>query len=260
MTDTETVVVITGGASGIGLAIARRAAASGGAVVLLDRTETSLQAAVKGIETMGGKAYGFVLDVSDQAATRDIAATIEANVGQVTGLVTCAGVTSPAPAESMSRDVWRHVLDINLDGTFYSCQAFAAGMLKRRRGSIVTISSVSGLGGQSGRVNYVASKWAVIGLTKSLAIEWGQRGIRANCIAPGPIDTPLFQKLPAEFREKVIVSRTPQARVAQTDEVAQAALFLLSDAASFVNGAVLPVDGGYSSGFSTFQSGTDLAS
>jgi 3-oxoacyl-[acyl-carrier protein] reductase len=256
----DDVVVVTGGARGIGLALSRHIAAQGATVAMLDLLEPDLRAAEAEIRAAGARAHGFVADVSNAAALQAVADRIDASIGPVVGLVTCAGTTSAAPSETMSREVWRKVLDINLDGTFYSCQAFGRLMLARRKGAIVTISSVSGLGGQSGRANYVASKWAVIGITKTLAIEWGARGVRVNCIAPGPINTALFQKLPAQFRDTVVLSRTPIARTAEPEEVAKAVSFLLSDDASFVTGSVLSVDGGYSSGYSTHQSGNDLAS
>jgi 3-oxoacyl-[acyl-carrier protein] reductase len=159
----------------------------------------------------------------------------------------------------MALDAFRKVIDINLIGTFLSCQTFARPMLKRGNGSIVTISSVSGTGGQSGRVNYAASKWAVIGVTKTLAIEWGNRGVRVNSVAPGPINTALFAKVPREFRDDVILQRTPLKRPAEPDEVANAISFLLSDDASFINGSVLNVDGGFTAGYVTHKSGADLA-
>jgi len=172
----------------------------------------------------------------------------------VTGLVTCAGITHPAPSATMSAEIWHKVLRVNLDGTFFACQAFGAAMMAHGRGAIVTVSSALGLSAQEGRANYIASKWGVIGITKTLAIEWAARNVRVNCVAPGPVATALFQKLPEEFRERVVYSRTPLGRAAEVEEVAQAIAFLLSRESSFINGSVLTVDGGYTCGH-----GTDMA-
>jgi len=249
-------VAITGAAQGIGLAVARALAADGHRVVMLDIQAEKVAAAVAAIK---GHAHAYELDVTDHDATNAVAARIEAEHGPVTGLVTCAGTTRSAPASIMALRDWSLVLDLNLTGTFLSCQAFSRGMLRRRAGGIVTIASVSGTGGQPGRANYVASKWGVIGLTKSLAIEWGYQGVRVNAIAPGPINTELYTKVPAEFREGVINDRTPLARAAEPEEVAAVVRFLLSDGASYINGAVLPVDGGFTAGFATRKSGADTA-
>jgi 3-oxoacyl-[acyl-carrier protein] reductase len=211
------------------------------------------------LRAAGGETYPFALDVTDQAATQTVAADIESRIGAVSGLVTCAGVTQSGAAETMTLEAFRRVIDINLIGTFLSCQTFARPMLKRSKGSIVTISSVSGTGGQSGRVNYAASKWAVIGVTKTLAIEWGNRGVRVNSVAPGPINTALFAKVPKEFRDHVILDRTPLKRPAEPVEVASAIAFLLSDEAAYINGSVLNVDGGFTAGYVTHKSGADLA-
>jgi 3-oxoacyl-[acyl-carrier protein] reductase len=256
---TSDLVVVTGAAQGIGLALTRQLLERKHRVVMLDIHHVGVNRMSEELRAAGGETYPFALDVTDQEATQKVAAEVEDRIGAVGGLVTCAGTTQSGPAESMTLETFRRVIDINLIGTFLSCQTFARPMLERGKGSIVTISSVSGTGGQSGRVNYAASKWAVIGVTKTLAIEWGNRGVRVNSVAPGPINTALFAKVPEEFRENVIMQRTPLKRPAEPVEVANAIIFLLSDDASYINGSVLNVDGGFTAGFVTHKSGADYA-
>jgi 3-oxoacyl-[acyl-carrier protein] reductase len=168
---------------------------------------------------------------------------VEAELGDIDALVNNAGVTRDTLIARMSDEDWDAVLDTNLRGTFHMCRAVARKMLRRRSGSIVNLTSVVGLHGNAGQVNYAASKAGIIGLTKSLAKELGNRGVRANAIAPGYIDTELTGVLPEDVRN-LILGNTPLGRLGTPEDVAGAVRFLCSDEAGFVTGEVLLVDGG----------------
>jgi len=255
------VVMVTGGASGIGLATAEALAAAGALVGVADLQPHAARDAVEAISRSGGQAMALPLDVRDAAATEAAVAELEARFGPVGGLVTAAGLSRPAPAESMDEASWDLVVDTNLKGMFLSCQAVGRRMLAHGRGAIVNISSVNALGGFAGRSNYCSAKFGVTGLTDVLAIEWGRRGIRVNAVAPNGVDTPLVRNgIPPSFVTEVLENRTPLGRMAKPAEVASVVLFLLSDAASYVTGATLPVDGGLCAGFYTNRQGADLAS
>lgn len=255
------VVMVTGGASGIGLATAEALAAAGACVGVADLQSQAARDVAEAISRSGGQAIALPLDVRDAAATEAAVAELEARFGPVRGLVTAAGLSRPAPAESMDEASWDLVVDTNLKGMFLSCQAVGRRMLAHGRGAIVNISSVNALGGFAGRSNYCSAKFGVTGLTDVLAIEWGRRGIRVNAVAPNGVDTPLVRNgIPPSFVTEVLENRTPLGRMAKPAEVASVVLFLLSDAASYVTGATLPVDGGLCAGFYTNRQGADLAS
>ena len=178
-------------------------------------------------------------DVSDPEQAK---ALVDA-VGELDILVNNAGVTRDGLIARMSDEDWRIVIETNLSGTFHTCRAVARGMMKRRSGSIVNVSSIVGLHGNPGQANYSASKAGIIGLTKALARELGNRGVRANVVAPGYVDTRLTQVIADEMKE-LMLANTPLGRFGRPEDIAGAVRFLCSDDASFITGEVLLVDGG----------------
>ena len=245
------VAVITGAASGIGAAIALRFAQEGARIAGMD-----LQNPVGGdwdeaVElAKGGPLHK--LDVRDKAAVARAVAEVETEYGQIDLLVNSAGVAGGGPVHLITDEEWDRVMDVNLKGTLYASQAVLPGMLARERGSIVNIASVEGIEGFEGGSAYNASKGAVILLTRNMAIDYGRRGIRVNAVCPGFIETPLFRstlELDAmtEIRDKIRDAHQ-LGRFGQPVEIANGALFLASDEASFVTGQALPVDGGYTAG------------
>jgi NAD(P)-dependent dehydrogenase (short-subunit alcohol dehydrogenase family) len=254
-------VLVTGAASGIGRATVEALVTAGAAVGIADIQGDEVDAFAETIRGQGGVAIGLTLDVRDAAATERAVEALEDKLGPLFGLVTAAGLSRPAPAESMSEASWDLVMDTNLKGMFLSCQSAGRRMLAHGAGAIVNIGSVNSLGGFAGRSNYCSSKFGVAGLTDVLAIEWGRRGVRVNAVAPNGVDTPLVrQGIPPSFVTEVLDDRTPMGRMAFPEEIASTVLFLLSDAASYVTGSMLRVDGGLCSGFYTHRQGADLAS
>jgi NAD(P)-dependent dehydrogenase (short-subunit alcohol dehydrogenase family) len=250
------VVMVTGGGSGIGRATALLAAAEGARVAILDSNADAAEAVAAEVSGIA-----VVLDVRDGSAVRAAVARTERELGPVDGLVAAAGISRAEPAETMPEEVWQDVIGTNLTGAFLCAQAVGGGMIERRRGAIVTVASSDAFGGHAGRAHYCASKFGLIGLTRTLAIEWGRHGVRVNAVAPGAVDTPLLHRgVPADQIEQVLRDRTPLARLASAEDQARASLFLLSDAAAYVTGAMLPVDGGLTSGFFTRWNGADYAS
>jgi 3-oxoacyl-[acyl-carrier protein] reductase len=196
-------------------------------------------------EAVAGEVGGIAVpgDVADPEQAKALVERVESELGDVDALVNNAGVTRDTLIVRMSDEDWDAVLDTNLRGTFHMCRAVARKMLRRRAGSIVNLASVVGLHGNAGQVNYAASKAGIVGLTKSLAKELGNRGVRANAIAPGYIDTELTGVLSDEVRN-LILGNTPLGRLGTPEDVAGAVRFLCSDEAGFVTGEVLLVDGG----------------
>ena len=227
--------LVTGGSRGIGRAIALELAGAGASVVLGYRSSADEAEAVAA--EAGGRAVRA--DVSDP----DEARALVEEAGELSILVNNAGLTRDGLIARMPDEDWRSVVETNLSGMFYTCRAAARGMMKRRSGSIVNVSSIVGLRGNPGQTNYAAAKAGIVGFTKSLARELGTRGVRANVIAPGYITTALTDVLPEEARAAMLAN-TPLGRLGDPEDVARAVRFLCSDEASFITGEVLLVDGG----------------
>ncbi len=243
------IAVVTGAARGIGLAICEALAEAGARVVLTDMNRELLDSAVKMLSEKGYPVEGELLDVTDQVAVQRVHDAIVARHGRVDVLMNNAGIAiSNHPAETMSDEVWKKVIDVNLNGVFWCCRAFGKGMLERGSGSIVNVGSMSGfiVNRPQEQANYNASKAAVHHLTRSLAAEWGARGVRVNSVAPTYIDTEMnaYVYKDAEMYRHW-VGGTPMNRLGRVDEVASVALFLASDASSLMTGSIVLADGGY---------------
>jgi NAD(P)-dependent dehydrogenase (short-subunit alcohol dehydrogenase family) len=240
------VAVVIGGTSGIGLAIARGMAEAGADVVPSSRRLEQTEAAAREIEERGRRSLRIPSDVANRESLQNLLDECVKAFGKVDILVNSAGRTKRAPTLDFSEEDWDSIIDTNLTGTLRAAQIFGRHMLEREYGSIINIASLSTFVALYEVAAYCASKAAVASLTKSLAIEWGQRGVRINAIAPGVFRTPLNEKLLDETeRGREFLVRTPMRRFGNVEELAGAAIFLASDAASFVNGEVLTVDGGF---------------
>jgi 3-oxoacyl-[acyl-carrier protein] reductase len=227
--------LVTGGSRGIGAAIARELGRAGATVVVGYRSGADEAGAIA--QEIGGRAVQA--DVSDP----DDAKRLVDDAGEVDVLVNNAGITRDGVLARMTDDDWRSVLETNLSAVFYTCRAVARGMMKRRGGAIVNLSSIVGIHGNWGQANYAASKGGIIAFTKSLAQELGSRGVRANVVAPGYIQTQLTDAIPEEAKAQML-GLTPLGRFGDPEDVARAVRFLCSDDASFITGEVLVVGGG----------------
>ncbi|MGV6871922.1 SDR family NAD(P)-dependent oxidoreductase [Pseudochelatococcus sp. B33] len=257
----DRVLFVTGGASGIGRATALMAADDGAHVAIVDQNEERIGDVLEELRGKGIRAFGTALDVRDPAATAEAVRRTEAELGPIDALFAAAGVSTTKPAEGLDVEEFDRVMDVNVNGVFVSCCEVGKVMISRGRGAVVVVGSIDGLGGHPGRTHYVSSKFAVQGLTRNLALEWGRYGLRVNAVMPGFVDTPLLRRsIPQGFIDNVVNDRTPMGRMARAEDIAGAALMLMSDAAAYVNGAILPVDGGLSAGVLTRSCGGDYAS
>jgi 3-oxoacyl-[acyl-carrier protein] reductase len=237
------IALVTGASQGIGRACALELARAGATVVLAARNEIKLAEAVAEIEGAGGQAAAFPLDIASEESIKAGAKAVLDRFGKVEILVNNAGITRDGLMMAMKRADWDDVLTTNLTGAFLLTQALLRPMLKNRWGRIVNISSVVGRTGQAGQVNYAASKAGLIGLTRSLAREVASRGITVNAVAPGYIETPMTAVLD-EKQRTAMMAQIPLGRPGTDLEIAQSVAFLASDAAAYITGHVLDVNGG----------------
>ncbi len=237
------IAVITGAGRGIGRAIALKFASEGADIVCISRTVESSEKVAAEVRALGRKAWVFAVDVADSAAVTSATEKILAEAGKIDILVNNAGITRDGLLMRMSDADWDAVLNTNLKGAFLFTKAFSRTFIKNRSGKILNITSVIGLVGNAGQCNYAASKAGMIGFTQSAAKEMASRGITVNALAPGFVETDMTAVLPAEFKAELL-KRIPMGTLVQPEDVAAAALFLVSPGARYITGQVLTVDGG----------------
>lgn len=237
----EKVVVVTGGASGIGAATARAFAQKGAKTALLDINK---DLATKAADSLPNS-IAVECDVTQEDSIADAVAKVVDHYGQIDVLVNSAGIVDLAPAEDISQTAWQRTLDVNLTGSFLMAQAVGRQMIKQKSGKIINLASQAGTVAIDEHVAYCASKFAIIGVTKTLAIEWGQHGITVNSLSPTVVLTELGQKAWEGPKGEAMKALIPTGRFAEPEEIAAAAVFLASDAANMINGADLIIDGGF---------------
>ena len=239
----DKVAIITGGASGIGRVTAHRFAEEGATALIWDLNDEKGQAVVKEIEDKGGKAEYFSVNTADYTAVEAAAQQIHQKYGAIHVLVNNAGITRDASLKKMTPEQFQAVIDVNLTGVFNCTKVVSPYMIEKKFGRIISTSSVVGIYGNFGQTNYVAAKSGVIGMTKVWARELGRKGVTANAVAPGFIETEMTAKIPNEVLEG-IVAKVPVGRMGSPADIANAYVFLASDEAGYVNGATISVDGG----------------
>ncbi len=239
----DKICIITGAAQGIGRATALKFAREGAVVVVCDRHADAIDEVVALCREAGAKAEGFVVDVTDRAQVDAMAARVRERHGRIDVLVNNAGITKDARLVKMTLAQFDAVIDVNLRGVFHCAQAVADTMIEQGRGVILNASSVVGIYGNYGQTNYAASKFGVIGFTKTWSRELGPKGVRVNAVAPGFIETPILDTIPDKVLQQM-KDDVPLKRLGRPEEIANVYAFLASDEASYVNGAVLEVAGG----------------
>lgn len=243
---TARLAVVTGAGRGIGRGIAEKLASDGWTVALVDQVLPV--DALRSVLGKGGEAAAFTCDVSDECDVTQLAIDVAERLGDVNALINNAGISLIASAEETTAEQWGRVIEVNLTGPFLVCRAFSGPMLRRRQGSVVNVASICGLCGVPDRVAYNASKHGLIGLTRTLAVEWGGRGVRSNAVCPSWVatDMDVADKAGGAYTGTDITDRAPLARFAGPDDVAEAVAFLADDERSgYINGTNISVDGGW---------------
>lgn len=237
--------IITGAAQGIGLATALKFAQEGAIVIVCDVKQTGVDEAVKECQALGAQAVGYVMDVTQRAMVDAVVGKVKDQFGRIDVLVNNAGITQDARLQKMTLEQFDKVIDVNLRGVFHCAQAVADTMTTQGSGVILNASSVVGIYGNFGQTNYAASKFGVIGFTKTWSRELGPKGVRVNAVAPGFISTPILSTIPDKVL-KEMEAHVPLRRLGRPEEIANVYAFLASDEASYINGAVIEVSGGMS--------------
>lgn len=237
------VAIVTGGGRGIGEATAKKFAVEGAKVVIADINETDINRVVEEINAQGGEAIGMAVDVTSTEKVNEMIQKIIEVFGKLDVIVNNAGITADNTLVKMTEAQWDRVIDVNLKGVYNCGQAAAKVMISQGSGVILNATSVVGLYGNYGQTNYAATKWGVIGMTKTWSKELGKKGVRVNAVAPGFILTPMTEKMPEKVLQ-MMADKAPIKRLGTPEDIANAYTYLASDEASFVTGAVLEVTGG----------------
>ena len=235
--------LITGAAQGIGLATALKFAQEGAIVIVCDVHQGAIDETVQQCQALGAQAVGYVMDVTQREQVDSVVAQVKAQFGRIDVLVNNAGITQDARLVKMTLEQFDRVIDVNLRGVFHCTQAVADIMIAQGQGVILNASSVVGIYGNFGQTNYAATKFGIIGFTKTWSSELGPKGVRVNAVAPGFIATPILASMPDNVL-KEMEHRVPLKRLGQPEEIANVYAFLASDEASYVNGSVIEVSGG----------------